>query len=304
MTDLDHFKLINDTQGHEAGDTALKMFTELLRNHIRREDVVARYGGEEFVLLLPGLDAARAVEVLERFRILLADATLLHPPAFTASFGVTDTRQPDSLAGLIRRADAALYQAKAQGRDCIVVDEGGSRPNQPARERVADAARHVRTTIQAYTSRDFPSSFTLKGPPVKRADVVRSWIRVGRTRRRTQQVHLRLTDPSRPDPGAKEVCATSIVSWSAPIDGLDDLGVELRSRRASELGDRARSGFCSARGGRSAVMASKASQTEMIRAIRGMSSPARAVGVAACRRGVRGWPGRAWRRRPTPGPRR
>ena len=57
MTDLDHFKHINDTQGHEAGDSALKMFTELLRNHVRREDIVARYGGEEFVLLLPGLDA-------------------------------------------------------------------------------------------------------------------------------------------------------------------------------------------------------------------------------------------------------
>jgi diguanylate cyclase (GGDEF)-like protein len=133
MTDLDHFKRINDTQGHEAGDTALKMFTELLRNHVRREDVVARYGGEEFVLLLPGVDAPGAVEVLERFRILLADATLLHPPAFTASFGVTDTREPDSLAGLVRRADAALYEAKSRGRNCIVVDQGGSRGHDLAR---------------------------------------------------------------------------------------------------------------------------------------------------------------------------
>jgi len=107
------------------------MFTELLRNHVRREDVVARYGGEEFVLLLPGLDAPGAVEVLERFRVLLADATLLHPPAFTASFGVTDTQQPDSLAGLVRRADAALYEAKSQGRNCIVVDRGGPLAGHP-----------------------------------------------------------------------------------------------------------------------------------------------------------------------------
>lgn len=126
MADLDHFKLINDTHGHETGDRALQLFAEHLRGHLRSDDLFARYGGEEFVLLLPGLAAAQAVEVLDRFRDRLAVTTSLQPPVFTSSFGVTDNESPDSLAGMIRRADAALYRAKALGRNCVVVDEIGT----------------------------------------------------------------------------------------------------------------------------------------------------------------------------------
>jgi diguanylate cyclase (GGDEF)-like protein len=124
MADVDHFKRVNDTLGHAAGDKALALFAQLLRVHLRSEDLLARYGGEEFVLLLQGTSAHEAVEVLDRFRARLAEATGTQPPVFTASFGVADAGSADSLAGLIRRADAALYRAKEEGRDRVVVDDG------------------------------------------------------------------------------------------------------------------------------------------------------------------------------------
>ena len=146
LADVDHFKRVNDTLGHEAGDRALALFAEQLRTHLRGEDLLARYGGEEFVMLLPGAGAADAVEVMDRFRARFALATAAQPPAFTASFGVAEAHEPDSLAGLIRRADAALYRAKAQGRDCVVIDDMG----RPRQSDTTDRVRwnvHCRRTI-------------------------------------------------------------------------------------------------------------------------------------------------------------
>jgi diguanylate cyclase (GGDEF)-like protein len=125
MADVDHFKSVNDTFGHEAGDRALALFADQLRAHLRTEDLLARYGGEEFVMFLPDCSDRQAVELLDRFRDRLAHSTSAHPPAFTARFGVVDSTHPDSLAGYVRRADAALYRAKADGRNRVVVDEGG-----------------------------------------------------------------------------------------------------------------------------------------------------------------------------------
>ncbi len=122
MCDLDHFKLINDGHGHATGDAALRIFSDVLRHSLRDLDLVGRWGGEEFVFVLIGAHAKAATEQVDRLRSRLA-GTLQRgkAPRFTASFGIADStmsRRPDQL---VRLADVALYQAKAEGRDraCI-----------------------------------------------------------------------------------------------------------------------------------------------------------------------------------------
>jgi diguanylate cyclase (GGDEF)-like protein len=123
MADLDHFKGLNDTHGHEAGDRALRVFAETLRESVRSEDLVCRYGGEEFTILLPRVDLAGAIEVMERVREALAKTTRRGDvPTFTASFGVAESIAADDLEDLLHRADRALFAAKDAGRDCICID--------------------------------------------------------------------------------------------------------------------------------------------------------------------------------------
>lgn len=125
MVDLDHFKQVNDRHGHEVGDEVLRGFARLARSDMRAEDLVCRYGGEEFVLLLPGARAADAVVrlagLLQRFsRQGFADGT---GGVFKCSFsaGVADnTAGDEALLQLLKRADAALYAAKAAGRARVV----------------------------------------------------------------------------------------------------------------------------------------------------------------------------------------
>jgi diguanylate cyclase (GGDEF)-like protein len=124
MADLDFFKRLNDTQGHEAGDRALKLFAETARSVVRDRDHVVRWGGEEFALLLPGANAERAAEVVGRLRVALAQAHLLSgSPVFTASFGISDSTMTRERETLIRLADEALYRSKQAGRDCLTVGE-------------------------------------------------------------------------------------------------------------------------------------------------------------------------------------
>jgi diguanylate cyclase (GGDEF)-like protein len=124
MFDLDHFKSINDRHGHAAGDNVLEHVAALLGESFREVDPVGRIGGEEFLALMPGatLDAAGPVaeRVRERLsaRPLLLDAVSVH---LSVSIGVAQWNPPDEdVSGLLRRADAALYRAKAQGRDRVV----------------------------------------------------------------------------------------------------------------------------------------------------------------------------------------
>lgn len=121
MADVDHFKILNDTYGHEAGDRALRLFAEAMRSVTRNNDVLARIGGEEFAIALPGLSSAQAVAVVDRMRGAVHDATVSHPPTFTVSFGVVDSTEAESLEMLLRLADGALYRAKDQGRNQVVV---------------------------------------------------------------------------------------------------------------------------------------------------------------------------------------
>src|SRR6187397_2834780 len=124
MSDLDYFKRLNDTQGHEAGDRALKLFADTARSVVRDRDHVVRWGGEEFAMLLPGANAERAAEVVGRLRAALAESHLLSgTPVFTASFGISDSTMARERETLIRLADEALYRSKQAGRDCCTVGD-------------------------------------------------------------------------------------------------------------------------------------------------------------------------------------
>jgi diguanylate cyclase (GGDEF)-like protein len=129
MADLDHFKRLNDSFGHDTGDRALRTFSRVMREALRDADIVSRHGGEEFVIVLPGMDALGAAPVLHRIRQKLRDAvgTALIP-TFTVSIGVADSTWSGDLADVLRAADHALMQAKAQGRDRLVIADPPSAP--------------------------------------------------------------------------------------------------------------------------------------------------------------------------------
>jgi diguanylate cyclase (GGDEF)-like protein len=127
MTDLDHFKDLNDTHGHEAGDRALRVFAGVLRATLRSVDIVCRYGGEEFMIVLPGCDVVEAGIVCDRIRDALAAATQTgDTPRFTASFGIMMSQPDLNLEQLVMCADAALYDAKRGGRNCTAVYDAGA----------------------------------------------------------------------------------------------------------------------------------------------------------------------------------
>jgi len=122
MGDLDAFKSLNDTHGHDAGDRALRLFAQTLRGCLRPEDLACRYGGEEFVVVLPRCSLDDATSALERVQEqLVLNLSQGEVPPFTVSFGVAESGADDSLDGLIRAADAALLRAKAMGRNRVVV---------------------------------------------------------------------------------------------------------------------------------------------------------------------------------------
>ncbi|MNC43383.1 Response regulator PleD [compost metagenome] len=124
--DIDHFKRINDTYGHDGGDQVLKFFVRQLERIIRQHDVLARMGGEEFVILLPDTNLEGARLLAERLLKTLRKAPLSHEGqciGVTCSLGVSAWRGAgDSLEALLIRADQLLYQAKQQGRDRYVCD--------------------------------------------------------------------------------------------------------------------------------------------------------------------------------------
>lgn len=123
VIDLDHFKALNHTFGHRAGDEALAVVGALMREHARRVDVVGRVGGEEFAWLMPDTGAAGAVEAAERLRRAIASAPVPGDAGLTASLGVAEWSAADEDAeGLFRRADGALFAAKRDDRDRVVSD--------------------------------------------------------------------------------------------------------------------------------------------------------------------------------------
>ncbi len=122
LLDLDHFKSINDTRGHLAGDEVLKHFAREVGQLVRRADTFARYGGEEFLLIMPEADERSALAAIERARLrvaLSAPDRLGHSYSFSA--GIARMMPQDDVQTLLRRADGALYAAKDAGRDCSCV---------------------------------------------------------------------------------------------------------------------------------------------------------------------------------------
>jgi diguanylate cyclase (GGDEF)-like protein/PAS domain S-box-containing protein len=121
IADLDEFKKLNDKFGHEAGDRALRLFAQVCQSVLREGDLVGRWGGEEFAVVMSGLDRSGGASVVERVRARLSESHAGGHPPFTASFGVTDSRQSDALEELTQIADAALYESKAAGRDRVTI---------------------------------------------------------------------------------------------------------------------------------------------------------------------------------------
>ena len=158
ICDIDHFKSVNDTHGHQAGDEALIEFAALLDRHGREGDLVARYGGEEFVFLVPNCDLANAAKRAEAVRVELEALPLssLGNQSVTASFGVTEAQPGDTPETIIARADRALLRAKENGRNRVLQLGAGNRC----------------TTTDAAPK---PSAWTRWFGGVKPTDVRREW---------------------------------------------------------------------------------------------------------------------------------
>lgn len=134
MIDIDHFKSVNDRFGHQLGDAALQRVAKEVRGHLRRPgDEVARYGGEEFAVLLPNTDGGGAAAVAERIRLAVQAVVLTHHQVsvgLTVSIGVASLlpAHPEGHGALLEAADAALYLAKAAGRNRVDLDAGDRGP--------------------------------------------------------------------------------------------------------------------------------------------------------------------------------
>ncbi|MEO1701861.1 MAG: PleD family two-component system response regulator [Pseudomonadota bacterium] len=128
ITDIDHFKQVNDTYGHEAGDDVLREFARRLRASVRGIDLACRYGGEEFVIVMPDTSAILAQDVAERLREGVADAPFKlndgRTIELTTSIGVATLAKKDGTdpASILRKADQALYAAKEAGRNQVIAD--------------------------------------------------------------------------------------------------------------------------------------------------------------------------------------
>jgi len=127
MCDIDHFKRVNDTFGHPAGDKVIQRVAHVMRSHVRDADIAGRYGGEEFAVLLPDTDKSGAKVFCERLRQAVEAETVQHeghPIRCTISLGVADLSKPTGdYKTLIEWADRALYQSKKNGRNQVSVDE-------------------------------------------------------------------------------------------------------------------------------------------------------------------------------------
>ncbi len=120
LFDLDRFKRINDTYGHDAGDEVLRGFVSRISGVLRDADTFGRWGGEEFLVVAPGADAAAAATLAERCRVALRTLLLPSGDAVTVSVGVATRGADDRWDALVRAADHALYEAKERGRDRVV----------------------------------------------------------------------------------------------------------------------------------------------------------------------------------------
>jgi len=119
MIDIDHFKRVNDTYGHDAGDSVLVEFSQLLKKHTRQSDICARWGGEEFVIMCPNTNLESAISLAELLRKTISTNVFKTVGHCTASFGVVQLLKDSDLKTLFSDVDQSLYKAKNHGRDCV-----------------------------------------------------------------------------------------------------------------------------------------------------------------------------------------
>ena len=126
MFDIDKFKDINDTYGHQAGDSVLIEIARVVNANIRSTDIFARWGGEEFMIIAPGLTLEQGVQFADMLRLRVAQTPFSIPQNVTASFGIAACRADDTEISLTNRADHALYQAKEKGRNRVEAEDAAS----------------------------------------------------------------------------------------------------------------------------------------------------------------------------------
>lgn len=129
LIDIDHFKHLNDTRGHLAGDAVLQMLSQLLQRHAPAECVVARFGGEEFACILPGYELVQGAAFAEQLRQTVAAASFAFesvPLRLTISCGLAQALRSEDSTSVLRRCDEALYAAKASGRNAVYLHDGVS----------------------------------------------------------------------------------------------------------------------------------------------------------------------------------
>jgi diguanylate cyclase (GGDEF)-like protein len=127
ITDVDHFKQVNDRFGHLTGDRMLEAISELLRSNTREADALFRWGGEEFLILLPNCDLEHARGIAEKIRQAVTKVKLPSERGdvkVTLSFGLAQQREDESQNSFLSRADSALYEAKRAGRNRVEMDLG------------------------------------------------------------------------------------------------------------------------------------------------------------------------------------
>ncbi|MCP1317948.1 GGDEF domain-containing protein [Halomonas sp. 707B3] len=119
MLDIDYFKTINDSQGHDVGDQVLRALATLLENNLRTADYCARWGGEEFMILAPETSLDQAAQLAEKIRQRISSASFPGAEHVTVSLGVAEATHSDTPKSMLKRVDNALYQAKESGRDRV-----------------------------------------------------------------------------------------------------------------------------------------------------------------------------------------
>ena len=121
ILDIDFFKKVNDTYGHDIGDKVLKQFVQIIQNSSRNDDLVIRWGGEEFILLLKINSIDNAKKVLENIRKTIAQTSFEKVEHITCSIGATVYKENETIEDSFKRADKALYEAKNSGRNKVVI---------------------------------------------------------------------------------------------------------------------------------------------------------------------------------------
>jgi len=144
MADLDDFKSVNDTFGHNAGDRVLQAFATLLMENSREEDLIARWGGEEFIMMLPGTSATEATVFGERLRHRFEEITFPDSGIrLTASFGVAAYQPGETSTSFIDRADQALYEAKRLGKNQVIILEDEAKQIEEEKQKLLHFVSHL-----------------------------------------------------------------------------------------------------------------------------------------------------------------